>query len=109
MMELKTNRAHRQPNPCPLTPDVLHDLFAVLAVLMCAASFLVGHLGPTRQKLLVVFTVTAFHSLILCQYVGCTPAGCGARGTFRYFMSFVLSFTIGSLICQAATNALFPW
>ena len=38
-------------------------------------SFAGGHLGPTRQKLLVVFTVTAFHAIILCQYVGCTPAG----------------------------------
>ena len=44
------------------------------------------------------------------RYVGCTPAiGCAARGTFRFYMSFVLSFTIGSLICMAATNVLFPW
>ena len=61
---MRSNCRYTLPNRAPKSP-------AVLAVLMCAASFLVGHLGPTRQKLLVVFTVTAFHSLILCQCVLC--------------------------------------
>ena len=82
---------------------------AVLAALMVAMSFAGGHLGPTRQKLLVVFTVTAFHAIILCQYVGCgTPAGCGARGSFRFFMSFVLSFSIGAAFSMAS-SLIFPW
>ncbi len=82
---------------------------AVLAILTVAMSFAGGHLGPTRQKLLAVFTVTAFHAVILCQYVGCTPgAGCAVRGTFRFFMSFVLSFTIGACISMVATAVIFP-
>ena len=81
----------------------------MLAVLTVAMSFAGGHLGPTRQKLLVVFTVAVFHAIILCQYVGCsTPAGCDARGTFRFFLSFVLSFSIGACISMAATIVVFP-
>ena len=35
--------------------------------------------------------------------------GCAARGTFRFFMSFVLSFTIGACISMVATAVIFPW
>ena len=58
----------------------------MLAVLTVAMSFAGGHLGPTRQKLLAVFTVTAFHAIILCQYVAGTPTGtdlCPQDGSLR--------------------------
>ena len=50
-------------------------LMAIIAV----GTFLGGTLGPTPHKIAVVMTVTVFHSMILCQYVGCTPRGCQVR------------------------------
>lgn len=46
-----------------------------MAIIACG-TFLGGTLGPTPHKIAVVMTVTVFHSVILCQYVGCTPLGC---------------------------------
>ena len=49
---------------------------AALMAIIASGTFLGGTLGPTPHKIAVVMTVTVFHSVILCQYVGCTPRGC---------------------------------
>ena len=68
----------------PISSDVLSVCCVALMAIIASGTFLGGTLGPTPHKIAVVMTVTVFHSVILCQYVGCTPLGCqvGLRCAF---------------------------
>ncbi|GBF99070.1 hypothetical protein Rsub_11841 [Raphidocelis subcapitata] len=82
---------------------------AALAACLCAFAALIGTLGSSRFRMVIMLSLMALGAIVLCQHCPEPLPGRRCPGALELFASRVLSVLLGTGLAVLVSGSVLPW